>query len=207
MCNPKVCNSEIQISHEKRDFAQGKRFLKKIYVSNAGVLLCAYALLLENTSQNQKSACNDILTDSICPDLRSRRPATRVSRALRARVSRGVSPRVSQQGVSEGVSPGVPGCPQSVSRVSGHLFDTPETSSGHFLDTPEPGARRGPGTPQETVRRTPPFSGTLSEALPGTLRLSCTCVRGPPVALHVSQVLLRISGFCRYSSSIALHPP
>ena len=69
--------------------------------------------------------------------LRSRRPATGVSRALRARSV----PRVS------------PECP-------GHLFDTPGTLSGHFLDTPERGARRAPGdTPSDTPSDTPHSRG------------------------------------------------
>ena len=115
--------------------------------------------------------------------LRSTRPATEVSRALRARESRGVSPRVSPKtgvydGVCHGVSPRrfgprAPECPKSVPRVSPEcqksVSDTLGTLSGHFLDTPEPGARRAPGTPRGTLRRTPPFSGTLSGTLPGTL--------------------------------------
>ena len=79
------------------------------------------------------------------------RPATGVSRALRAG---------SVPGVSLGVSLGpfglrAPECPKSVPRVSaecpGHLFDTPGTLSGHFLDTPEPGAQRAPETPRGTL--------------------------------------------------------
>ena len=106
----------------------------------------------------------------VSKDLRSRRPATGVSRGLRARSVPGVSPRVSPKmgGVRGSVRRGVPGpwapeCPKSVPRVSpecpGHLFDTPGTLSGHFLDTPE---LRAPGHPVGH----PPFSGTLS----GTLR-------------------------------------
>ena len=77
--------------------------------------------------------------------LRSRRPATGVSRALRARSVPGVSPKMG--GVRGSVRRGVPGalralCPESVPGVSGtgHPF-------GHSLGHP-------------------PFSGTLS----GTLR-------------------------------------
>ena len=66
-------------------------------------------------------------------------------------VSEGVSPKI---GVSERVSGGVSRgprvskrCPESVSGVSGHLFDTPETLSGHLLDTlgPEGPPRHSPG--------------------------------------------------------------
>ena len=52
------------------------------------------------------------------------------------------------------------GCPQSVSRVSGHLFDTPETISGHS------GTRglKGPGdTPGDTPSDTPVFGDTLGD--------------------------------------------
>ena len=79
------------------------------------------------------------------------RPATEVSRALRAR---------SVPGVSLGVSLGpfglrAPECPKSVPRVSPEcqkgVPDTPRTLSGHFLDTPEPGARRAPETPRGTL--------------------------------------------------------
>ena len=99
---------------------------------------------------------------------------------------RRVSPRVSPKTgvsdrVSHGVSPGpkgprAPECPKSVPRVFpeclGYLFDTPGTLSGHSFDTPEPpGAAKGPGdTPWDTLSDTPPFSGTLSETLPGTTR-------------------------------------
>ena len=38
------------------------------------------------------------------------------------------------------------------------------------MGTPEPGAQRAPETPRGTLSRTPPFSGTLSGTLPGTLR-------------------------------------
>ena len=72
-------------------------------------------------------------------------PATGVSRARRARVFRGVSPRVSPKtGVSDAVSQGVsprallaPGsgvsikCSESVPRVSGHSGDTLGTLFGH----------------------------------------------------------------------------
>ena len=105
-------------------------------------------------------------------------PATGVSRALRARVFRGMSPRVSPKtgGVRGSVRRGVSGALRALGsgvfpRVSpecpGHLFDTPGTLSGHFLDTPEPGARRaGPGDtgPRRTLPRTPPvFGDTLGD--------------------------------------------
>ena len=61
-------------------------------------------------------------------------------------------------------------CPESVSGVSGHLFDTLETLSGHLLDTLGPGAKRTPETLPRTLPRTPRFSGTLSRTLRGTLR-------------------------------------
>ena len=80
--------------------------------------------------------------------LRPPRPATGVSRALRARSVLKVSRE----------------CPRS---VLGHLFDTLGTLSGHFLDTPEPGA---PETLRGTLPETPRFLGTLSGTLPGTLR-------------------------------------
>ena len=79
------------------------------------------------------------------------RPATGVSRALRAR---------SVLGVSLGVSPGpfgpqAPECPKSVPRVSPEcqkgVLDTPGTLSGHFWDTPEPGAQRALETPRGTL--------------------------------------------------------
>ena len=90
--------------------------------------------------------------------LQTPRPATGVSRALRARSV----PRVSF-GASLGLfGPRAPECPKSVPRVSpsvprvspecsGHLFDTLGTLSGRFLDTPEPGARRAPETPRRTL--------------------------------------------------------
>ena len=79
------------------------------------------------------------------------RPATGVSRALRARSVPGVS-----LGVSLGpFAPRVPQCPKSVPRVSPEcqkgVPDTLGTLSGHFLDTPEPGARRAPETPRGTL--------------------------------------------------------
>ena len=124
--------------------------------------------------------------------LRSCRPATEVSRALRARVSRGVSPRVSPKtGVSDGVfhgmspkpfGPRTPECPKSVPRVSpeclGHLFDTLGT---HSRDTHSrargpkgpkgPEGPEGPGdTPWDTPSDTPVFGDTLGDTRsPGTL--------------------------------------
>ena len=113
--------------------------------------------------------------------LRSRRPATGVCRALRARSVPGVSPRVSPKmgGVRGSVRRGVPGalrapgsgvskkCPKSVPGVSkrcpGH--------SGHTLFG-HSGARgpKGPGdTPSDTPPDTPHFRGH-SQAHSGTLR-------------------------------------
>ena len=73
--------------------------------------------------------------------VRSRRPASGVSRALRARSVPGVSPRVSpKMGGVRGSVPGAlraPGSPKSVPRVSTEcqkgVPDTPGTLSGHFL--------------------------------------------------------------------------
>ena len=106
-----------------------------------------------------------------------RRPATGVSRALRARSvpesvpENGGCPRECPTGCLRG--PSGPGL-RSVQKVSpecpGHLFDTPGTLSGHFLDTPEPGARRVPGTPRQTLPRTPPIFGDTLGDTPGTLR-------------------------------------
>ena len=78
------------------------------------------------------------------------RPATGVSRALRARSVPGVS-----LGVSLGpFGPRAPECPKSVPGVSREcsrsVRDTFLTLSGHFLDTPEPGAQRAPETPRDT---------------------------------------------------------
>ena len=102
--------------------------------------------------------------------LRSRRPATGVSRALRARVSQGVFPRVSPKtgvsdGVFNGVSPGpeAPECSRSVSRASPEcqkgVPDTLGTLSGYFLDTPEP-EPKGRDTPWDTPSDTPVFGDT-----------------------------------------------
>ena len=75
-------------------------------------------------------------THRVC--LQPPRPATGVSRALRARRVPGVSLRVSL-GL---FGPRAPECPKSVPRVSPEcqkgVPDTPGTLSGHFLDTPEP---------------------------------------------------------------------
>ena len=101
--------------------------------------------------------------------LRSRRPATGVSRALRAR---SVPESVPENGGCPRECP--TGCPKSVPRVSpecpGHLFDTPGTLSGHFLDTPEPGARRALWTLRRTLPRTAPVFGDTLGDTPGTLR-------------------------------------
>ena len=100
-------------------------------------------------------------------ELRTPRPATGVSRALRARGVPGSVPEsVPEKGGCPTECP--TGCPKSVPRVSpeclGHLFVTPGRLSGHFLDTPEPGARRAPETPRRTLRRTPPvFGDTLGD--------------------------------------------
>ena len=103
-------------------------------------------------------------------ELRSRRPATGVSRALRARVSWGVSPRVPPRtGMSGGVSPrGVPFGPRlrSVQKVSREcprsVWNTFLTlrrhSRGHFLGTPEPEGPRG--TPRGDI---PVFGDTLGD--------------------------------------------
>ena len=105
------------------------------------------------------------ISPNFMPVLRSRRPATGVSRALRARVFWGVSPRVSPKtGVSDGVSHGalrVPGSgvsnksPESVSgvskRCSRHSGDTLGTLFRHS-------GAWGPKGPR-TLRGTPPFSG------------------------------------------------
>ena len=121
--------------------------------------------------------------------MRPPRPATGVSRALRARSV----PRVHvPEGVPENggcarecpkgcprrpLAPGLRSvqkvsreCPRSVKKVTPGVWDTPRTLSGHFLDTPEPGAQRAPGTPLRTLTRTPPvFGDTLGDTL-GTLR-------------------------------------
>ena len=117
-------------------------------------------------------------------ELRTPRPATGVSRALRARSVPGVSPRVSPKtgGVRGSVRRGVPGpfgprapeCPKSVPRVSpecqkgdtGHSRDTLGTLFGHS------GARgpRAPETPRRTLPRTPPVFGDTLGDTPGTLR-------------------------------------
>ena len=107
------------------------------------------------------------------------RPATGVSRALRARSVQSVPPRVSpktgvSEGVSEGGSPGpfgprAPECPKSVPTISrtlcSHSGDTLGTLFGHS------GARgpKDPWTPLRTLPRTPPFSGTPSGAHSGHL--------------------------------------
>ena len=55
-------------------------------------------------------------------------------------------------------------CPESVSKVSGHLSDTLETLSGHFLDTLGRGAGMTPETlPPNTLLDTPIFGDTLSD--------------------------------------------
>ena len=112
--------------------------------------------------------------------MRTPRPAAGISRTLRARSVLGsVSESVPENGgvrgnVPRGVSglfgPRAPEYPKSVPRVCPecleHLFDTLGTLFGHS------GARgpKVPETPRGTFPRTPPFSGTLSETLPRTLR-------------------------------------
>ena len=112
-----------------------------------------YGKLLSG-SQNQGRKGNRNVHQVI---LRSRRPATGVSRALRARSVPGVSPRVSPKigGVRRSVRRGVPGalraadsgvskkCPESVKKVS-------RTLRGHSRDTF--------WTPRRTLPRTPPIS-------------------------------------------------
>ena len=110
--------------------------------------------------------------------LRSRRPATGVSRALRARVFRGVSPRVSpktgvSEGVSHGLSPGffgprAPECPKSVLRVFPECQKRCPRRSGDTLGTlfGHSGARgpKSPGdTPWDTRSDTPVFGDTLGD--------------------------------------------
>ena len=93
-------------------------------------------------------------------------------------VSRGVSERVSPKSGCLRECPGEclggprvsKRCPESVSKVSGHLFDTLETLSGHLFDTLGPGAGMRPETLPRTLPQTPQFSGTLSRTFPGTLQ-------------------------------------
>ena len=118
-------------------------------------------------------------------DLRTPRPATGVSRALRGPKCPGECPQECprKRGVSDGVSDGVslgpfgpqaPECPKSVPRVSpeclGHLS---QTLRGHSRDTFWTLRSPGPEGPQRHPGHSvghPPFSGTLSGTLPGTLR-------------------------------------
>ena len=82
-------------------------------------------------------------------DLRSRRPATGVSRALQARVSRECPRECPRKRECPTECP--TGCLQSVQKVFREcphtFFDTPGTLSGHFLDILEPRARRAPAHP------------------------------------------------------------
>ena len=120
---------------------------------------CLGVLLRKTTSYTHRRSCaepegatatkNQMVVEQSL--LQPPRPATGVSRALRARSLPGVS-----FGVSLGpFAPRAPECPKSVPRVSPEcqkgVPHTPGTLSGHFSDTPEPGARRAPETPRGTL--------------------------------------------------------
>ena len=129
-------------------------------------------MLISRKGENQQTSAKmhsgdkpKIERSKTCLDLRSARPPTGVSRALRAQ---SVSPKT---GVSKGVSTGCPWgsgvskkCPESVPRVSGtpfrHSGDTLGTLFGHS------GARgpKGPrDTPWDTLLDTPVFGDTLGD--------------------------------------------
>ena len=96
--------------------------------------------------------------------LRFRRPATGVSRALRARVSLRVCPKTgASDGVSHGVSlgpfgPRAPECPKSVLRVCPQsVTKVSRTLWGHFRDTFGHSGARGPKGPRDTPWELPCF--------------------------------------------------